>query len=266
MAEVQTVAAPAVGAWFADRIVDTGRLPLFCFFVGMVLGFLFIRASVRMIRANVRWWPGNLTSGDMHIHHMAFGVGFMVVGGVAGLAIPDDLVGWSAGAAAVFGVGTALVLDEFALILYLRDVYWEEQGRISVDALFAVVAVTGLLLLGLHPLLINDAVLIGAGDQSVHGAWAVVPLVVTVGLAAVTVLKGKAWTGLAGMFLLVPLLIGAVRLGRPNSPWARWRYHSDDPRGVRKRARAHRREQRLRHPVSRAKNRFQDLVAGRPHR
>ena len=37
-------------------------------------------------------------------------------------------------AAAVFGIGSALVLDEFALILHLHDVYWEEEGRTSVDA------------------------------------------------------------------------------------------------------------------------------------
>jgi hypothetical protein len=40
------------------------------------------------------------------------------------------------------------VLDEFALILHLQDVYWAEDGRTSVDAVFAAVAVAGLLILG----------------------------------------------------------------------------------------------------------------------
>ena len=44
------------------------------------------------------------------------------------------------------------MLDEFALILHLHDVYWEEEGRTSVDAVFIAVAVTGLLLIGLRPL------------------------------------------------------------------------------------------------------------------
>ena len=44
------------------------------------------------------------------------------------------------------------MLDEFALILHLHDVYWEEEGRASVDAVFIAVAVTGLLLVGLRPL------------------------------------------------------------------------------------------------------------------
>ena len=54
-------------------------------------------------------------------------------------------------AAIIFGIGAALVLDEFALILHLSDVYWSEDGRTSVDAVFAAVAVAGLLILGLQP-------------------------------------------------------------------------------------------------------------------
>jgi hypothetical protein len=42
---------------------------------------------------------------------------------------------WVASITAIlFGVGAALTLDEFALFLNLRDVYWETQGRLSVDA------------------------------------------------------------------------------------------------------------------------------------
>src|SRR6202007_274907 len=55
-------------------------------------------------------------------------------------------------AATFFGIGAALVLDEFALILHLQDVYWAEDGRTSVDAVFAAVAVAGLLILGFNPL------------------------------------------------------------------------------------------------------------------
>lgn len=33
-----------------------------------------------------------------------------------------------------FGVGSALTLDEFALWLNLKDVYWAQQGRESIDA------------------------------------------------------------------------------------------------------------------------------------
>ena len=79
-------------------------------------------------------------------------------------------------------------------------------------------------------------------------------------LAGITLLKGKIWTGLVGLFVPVVLIVGAVRLGRPDSPWARWRYQKRPG----KLAKAARREQRLREPVIHAKIRIQDLLAGRP--
>jgi hypothetical protein len=77
-------------------------------------------------------------------------------------------------------------------------------------------------------------------------------------LAAITLLKGKLWTALFGLFVPPLFVAGAIRLARPGSPWARWRYRN---RPV-KLARADRREQRLRRPVINAKIRIQDLLAG----
>lgn len=254
-----------MAGWFSERFVETGRLPLFCFFAGMVAGFGFIRVSVRLIRANVRWWPGNVTPGGFHIHHVVFGIVFMILFGVAGLVIPDDLVGWRAVAAAGFGIGTALVLDEFALVLHLEDVYWSQEGRASIDALFAVIAVTGLLLLGVQPFVIEDMALFLAESPALR-IWVLLPMLLLVGLAAVTVLKGKIWTGMAGLFVPLLLVVGAIRLARPGSPWSRWRYRAERRHGVRKLARARRREARWREPVVRAKIWLQDLVAGAPDR
>ncbi|HEY6742947.1 MAG TPA: hypothetical protein VI110_11365, partial [Lapillicoccus sp.] len=146
-----------MGDWFRENILDTGRLPLFCFFVAFLLTFAFIRFSVRMIRAEVSWWPGNITPGGLHIHHVVFGTVAMVVGGVAGLAVPLDPVAWRAICAALFGIGTALVLDEFALILHLDDVYWAEEGRLSVDAVAVAAGVTGLLVLGVAPVIADSS-------------------------------------------------------------------------------------------------------------
>ncbi|HUZ25405.1 MAG TPA: hypothetical protein VMV07_16740 [Streptosporangiaceae bacterium] len=245
--------------WFAAQILHTGRLPLFCFFVAFLVSFAFIRLSVRMIRAQVRWWPGNVTPGNMHLHHMVFGVIFMVVAGVAGLAAPAYPLGWRAWAAGLFGVGTALVLDEFALILHLRDVYWTSAGRVSIDAVFIAAALTALLLLGATPAGVGDV----AGYLSVPGGTeALVSLILSTVLlfafAAITLLKGKVWTGLFGLFLPFLFLIGAIRLARPQSPWSRWRYQGKP----RKLARSSRREERVREPVIRLKIRIVDLVAG----
>ncbi len=250
-----------MSGWFEAQVVDTGRLPLFCFFVAFVAGFGCIRVSARLIRAQVRWWPGNLRAGSVHIHHMVFGVVLMAVGGVAGLAAPVTSLPWRAGPAVLFGLGTALVLDEFALILHLRDVYWSHEGRLSIDAVFVASGVTALLLIGASPVGVNSV----ANYHHLPGSpSAVLTLVLLLSamfvLAGVTLLKGKIWTGLIGLFVPVILIVGAIRLGRPDSPWARWRYQ----RRPGKLARAARREQRLRQPVIHAKIRIQDLLAGRP--
>ena len=74
-----------------------------------------------------------------------------------------------------------------------------------------------------------------------------------------TVLKGKIWTGLIGLFFVLFLIVGAIRVARPASPWARWRY-TNHPR---KRDKAMRREVRLRQPLIRGKVMVQEALAGR---
>ncbi len=249
-----------MSGWFSAQVVDTGRLPLFCFFMFFVAAFVAIRVSVRLIRAGVRWWPRNITAGSVHVHHMVFGVVLMAAGGIAGLAAPPHSLDWRAGAAAAFGLGTALVLDEFALMLHLRDVYWENEGRLSVDAVFVAAGVTALLLIGVSPVGVKDV----ADYHHMPGSPAAVAtlglvLVLLFGLAVITLLKGKAWTALLGLLVPVALIAGAIRLARPDSPWARWRYR-DRPGKL---DRATRREQHLRGPVIRAKNYVQDLLTGK---
>ena len=163
-------------------------------------------------------------------------------------------------AAIVFGIGAALVLDEFALILHLEDVYWAEDGRASVDAVFAAVAVAGLLIMGFNPLSFFD-IGIWRDDNSVAARAVVVVLaVLTLALAVVVLLKGKVWTGLVGMFITPLLFVGAIRLSRPHAPWARWHYQ-DKPR---KMHRALERERYMRRPVVQAKLWLQHIIAGEP--
>ncbi|MEU2038381.1 hypothetical protein [Nocardia niwae] len=247
--------------WLHEDVIAQGRLPLLCFLLGFIVGFLFIRVSVRLIRARVRWWPGNLRAGDTHIHHMVFGVVLVLASGVGMVAEYQSADTATASVlAAFFGVGAALVLDEFALIFYLRDVYWEEQGRTSVDAVFVALAVTGLLLLGFHPLWMLDINDFRRDPSAEVRAFVVAFAVVNLALAAIVIAKGKIWTGLFGMFFLPLLVVGALRLSRPGAPWARWRYA--DRRRLRYRAIV--RERRYRRPVIRAKIFVQDLVAGKP--
>jgi hypothetical protein len=249
-----------MSGWFDAQILHTGRMPLFCFFVMFVAGFAGIRLSVRLIRAGFRWWPGNIVTGAVHVHHMVFGVVLMGVGGIAQLASPPFSVAWRSASAALFGLGTALVLDEFALILHLRDVYWSNEGRLSIDAVFVAAGLTALLLIGASPVGVRSV----ANYHHMPGsAGAVVTLIGTVivmfVLAGISLLKGKVWTALLGVFLPPLLILGAIRLGRPGSPWARWRYR----RRPAKLDRSSRRERRLRTPVIQAKIRIQDVLTGK---
>ena len=163
-------------------------------------------------------------------------------------------------AAVVFGIGAALVLDEFALILHLEDVYWSEDGRTSVDAVFVAVAIAGLLIMGFNPLAFFDINIwredVSWQARAVVIGWAVLTLL----LAMVVLLKGKLWTGLVGMGVPPLLVIGALRLSRPHAPWARWRYTTRP----KKMHRALERERRIRRPIVQANLALQSVLAGMP--
>lgn len=244
-------------------------MPLLFCLVAFILTFFVTRTIVRYIRSHAdsdkprKWWqPRNISAaGGIHIHHVVIGVVLVMVSGIAmvTLSVNGGVPEFTA-AAIIFGIGAALVLDEFALILHLQDVYWAEDGRTSVDAVFAAIAVAGLLILGFNPLSFFD-IGIWREDHSVAARTAVIGLaVVTLALAVVVLLKGKVWTGLIGMFITPLLFVGALRLSRPHAPWARWRY-TDKPR---KMHRALVRERVLRRPVVQAKLWLQHIVAGEP--
>jgi len=253
--------------WFSHDVVDRGRLPLLCCLVAFILTFFVTRSFVRFIRHRAetgrptRWWhPRNVHLGGVHIHHVTFGVVLALLSGLTLVTLSvDGHEPQFALAATFFGIGAALVLDEYALILHLSDVYWSEDGRTSVDAVFAAVAVAGLLMMGLHPLMFFLPIWHGAESVALR---AVVggALALALPLAVVVVLKGKVWTGLLGMFIVVLLVIGAIRLSRPHAPWARWRYTTQPD----KMRRALQRERTLRRPVVRAKLYIQCAIAGTP--
>ncbi|MEC4021069.1 hypothetical protein [Streptomyces sp. H27-D2] len=245
--------------WFMREIVDTGRLPLFCLLASFIVGFAFIRLSVRMIRAEVRWWPGNVKPGGLHIHHVVFGVVLLLISGIGVFAVEAPSTPVKSTLAVFFGIGTALVLDEFALILHLRDVYWTQEGRTSVDAVFVAAAMVGLVLLGFRPIGVVDWTDYREDPTLGTALFLAGFLVFELTMAVITLLKGKVWTGLIGLFFIPLLVVGVVRLSRPGAPWARWRYRNNP----KKMARAARRDERWRHPVVNAKVKFQELLTGR---
>jgi len=115
----------SIGSAYQHGIVDTGREPHFLFFVAFLVTFGFIRTSTHMIKAQVSWWPGNVSVGGTHIHHLVWGILLLLICGYIAVAIAPDSP-WREVVAVFFGIGTGLTLDEFALWLNLKDVYWEK--------------------------------------------------------------------------------------------------------------------------------------------
>lgn len=113
------------------------------------LTFVMTFAVVRAITLTIRMGVGpfhNVVSGGLHIHHLVWGVLLLLLVGYVWLVELGVGSSWLASLTAIaFGIGAALTLDEFALMLNLRDVYWDWQGRVSVDA---VAIFAGLLLVG----------------------------------------------------------------------------------------------------------------------
>ena len=131
---------------------DEARERLFLASVAFLVTFGIVRLITHAIRAGVGPFH-NVSSGGFHIHHLVWGILILLVVGYVWLI--EKAVGSSSLAsitAIAFGVGAALTLDEFALWLNLRDVYWEEAGRASIDA---VVIFASLLSVGIwgHPFL-----------------------------------------------------------------------------------------------------------------
>jgi hypothetical protein len=251
------------------EFVAPGRQPLMWCLIAFILTFFITRSITRYIRATAgrtgprKWWqPHNISGkGGTHIHHAVFGVILVLVSGVAMVTMAGEgTVHQFTAAAIFFGIGAALVLDEFALILHLQDVYWSEDGRTSVDAVFVAVAVAGLLVMGFNPLSLFDVGIWRDADSPVARASVIALALLNLALAVLVLLKGKLWTGLLGMFFTPLLFVGAIRLARPHSPWARWHYQ-DKPHKMR---RSLERERYLRRPFVQANLWLQHVIAGEP--
>ena len=207
--------AASIGSVYQEGIVDAGKEPAFLFLVSFLCSFGFIRTSAHMIRAQVSWWPGNVEVGGTHIHHLVWGILLLLISGWIGIAVDPGSPGRELVAIA-FGIGTGLTLDEFALWLELRDVYWSEEGRKSIDAVIvaAILAGFGVLGFGVWVDLADD---VETGVRGVVGAVGLTGIL----LAAVNAAKQKFGIAAVGLFVPPVALVGALRLGRPRSLWAR---------------------------------------------
>jgi len=103
------------------------------------VAFAITRSITTFIRAHGGLGPiSDVVVGDRHIHHfIPGGILALTSGGVAIGTKGEQLDRYLA---FPFGVGVALVLDETALLLELDDVYWTEEGVLSVQIAFAAIA------------------------------------------------------------------------------------------------------------------------------
>ncbi len=214
-----------------------------------LLSFLFIRTSARLIRSpRVPWWPGSVvTEGGLHLHHLVWGIFLMLVSGFLGFVTDLGSPGRELLAAA-FGVGAGFTMDEFALWIHLRDVYWAEEGRSSFTAVIVVSVLGGLILLGIAPL--------DLPNRTASIETLVIGIVIDILLAALSIAKGKRMLAMLGIFLPIFSLVGAIRLASPRSLWARRFYKP----GGRKRARAEARWAR----IDARRSRVYDAIVGAP--
>ena len=187
-------------------------------FAAFVITFIVTRVITRMIRAGRGPFKDNVSESGLHIHHAVPGIILLVIGAFIAVGVDPDTP-WGIASALLVGVGTSLVLDEFALILRLDDVYWLEEGRISIEMVSLAIGCLGLVLVGAEPFnFLKD----DNGKITIESA--LLALAIVVPWFVVCVLKGKYRLTLFGLFVFPVAIFGAVRLARPASRWAKWRY------------------------------------------
>jgi hypothetical protein len=135
---------PRVGELVHQHVPDRPKRRLFLASLSFFLTFLGVRALTYAIHKNIGPFH-DVEMGGRHIHHLVWGILILLLVGYAWLL---DLGGHATQASIalsrfislLYGAGAALTLDEFALWLNLRDVYWERAGRASIDAALLFVA------------------------------------------------------------------------------------------------------------------------------
>jgi len=226
---------------YETLIYDTGREPAFIMMLSFVIIFILTRGYTRIAR--VRGW-GSASFGGVHTHHLVFGLVIAFsAGGLEFGFTPDPGGYFFLPLVAAFGCGVALVLDEFALVFHLQDVYWEKEGRKSIDAIIVGLALGSLLLLQFTPFEtnFNEAGLTIAANVAIN-----LPVVI------ITALKGKIYYAVFGVFMPALALIGAIRLAKPDSVWARRFYKSNSKKMERAEIRHEKYENRWRDRKERA--------------
>jgi hypothetical protein len=224
------------------RVGLAGREPLLLMLGASLLTLAGTRLYTRLARKR-DWASGRV--GEIHLHHLVVGIVFVLIAGMLDIALqPGGIVRLVL--AFAFGVGAAFVLDEFALSLHLRDVYWTAEGRHSLEACLMWGLLGLMLLVGISPFGIHD-------QSEIPRAIGFGMVAVAIVLSIVTCLKGKLTLGLVSVFVPPVGIVSAWRLARPGSIWAQLFYRDDEEKLARARDRfdpLHSRHERMRRRVA----------------
>ena len=132
------VEAHTAAELYARHFGNARHERMFLASIAFFVAFAVIRAITHLIRAGRGPFHDVVTKGG-HIHHLVWGI--LLLLGVGYLWLVQVGTGDAGGlpwasplTALLFGVASALTLDEFALWFTFRDVYWEREGRLSIDA------------------------------------------------------------------------------------------------------------------------------------
>jgi|HubBroStandDraft_6_1064221.scaffolds.fasta_scaffold230075_4 hypothetical protein len=124
---------------YERRLAESRRERLFLASLSFFITVLVVRGLTIAIRHDIGPFH-NISMNGRHIHHLVWGILLLLLVGYlwlievgTGAASSTQWLGRLM--SLLFGVAAALTLDEFALWLNLRDVYWEREGRESFEAL-----------------------------------------------------------------------------------------------------------------------------------
>ena len=110
--------------------------------------FVGVRLLTHWIRDGHGPRGGGMSVGGRHFHHYNLGIALLSGVGAVGLRGSERRRRHPATATA-YGSALALIVDEFALLLDLKNVYWSSDGRKSVDAAVIVIASGATVIVGL---------------------------------------------------------------------------------------------------------------------
>jgi hypothetical protein len=137
---------------YREKFPETPRERLFWASLGFFVALAVVRTLTFLIHNQIGPFH-DIEMRGRHIHHLVWGILLLLVTGYgwlleAGTGASGSRTWAGRAMSMAYGVGAALTLDEFALWLNLRDVYWQREGHASFEALALFAAALAVAALG----------------------------------------------------------------------------------------------------------------------